>query len=68
MTELPEVERLQAMELRPGDIIVAKLAMREDADLAAALRGALEGEFPGHRVLVTWGVDIEVVRPEDADP
>jgi hypothetical protein len=63
---LPAVERIEALEVRPGDTIVATpnpdvtLTNQMQAELAQAL-GAL---WPGHKVLVAAGFSLGVVRPD----
>jgi hypothetical protein len=61
---MPKVERLQAVELWPDDLVIANIDRDANAtpDAIATVKEALEGEFPGHEVLVVAGIDILVGR------
>lgn len=62
---VPEVERLQAVKLEPGDVLVANVRPGVVLDQLAAsqIRQMLEAHFPGHQVVVAQGVELGVVRP-----
>lgn len=62
--DLPRVERLQAVEIRPGDIIVATLSEdTDDADVEEIRKRLPEalGVEPD-RVVMVQGFEIEVHR------
>lgn len=63
MTDL-DIERLQAVDLRPGDTIVVTVPERTSLANAEVIRNTIELRFPTNPVLVVPdGTDIEVVRP-----
>jgi hypothetical protein len=61
--DLPEIERLQAVRLEPGDVVVLTVARPVSMSVAAELKGQLEPVFPGHRVLVLTEAELEILRP-----
>jgi hypothetical protein len=62
------VERVEALEVRPGDTIIVtpnpdvRLTLKMQDELAQALSAM----WPGHRVLVAAGFSLGVVRPDGA--
>jgi hypothetical protein len=61
---LPEVKVLR---LQPGDVLVAKVDPDTRPEALEQLRKRLELEFPGQKILVCSGVELEVARPEQFD-
>lgn len=70
MADLPSIERLQAVTIEPGDVIVVTLPARTPDDFAGwvdDIQAAMAKKFPGHKVLiVSAGVEVSVMRPEEA--
>ncbi len=66
MSALPPVERLQAVALRPGDVIVVTVPEdTDDADLHWVADAAKQW-FPGHKIIVkSANVDMAAYRPGD---
>lgn len=62
----PTVLRLDAVALEPGDIIVATCRHDTDNQEIAEITDVLNHLFPGHRVIVTAGVEISVKRPKES--
>lgn len=59
------LESVKVMPLRPGDVIICKVPAFLPAETAEGLRSNLSELFDSNPVLVlTGGIDIEVVRPE----
>lgn len=62
------LEAVKVIPLRPGDVIVGKVPAHMTAEQSAHLRELFAGVFEGHRcVILSGGIDIEVVRREDAE-
>lgn len=56
--------RIEAVEIRPGDIVVACTDQVLAREAGERLRYDLAQRFPGHQVVVlTAGVKLSVVRP-----
>jgi hypothetical protein len=63
MTEI-EVERLQAVELRPGDVLVVTLPGDTEPDMFHRMAEFMEQRFPDQKVLVvTSAIDLSAYRP-----
>ena len=63
MAEIPqELESVKVLRLEPGDVIVAKLADHHNYDVAEKARMRLEECFPGYKVVILGGIDVEVQR------
>jgi hypothetical protein len=58
------IEEIKIARLRPGDVIIVKTATNLEPEENAVIRREVERLFPGHEVVITIGLDIEVVRPE----
>lgn len=68
MPDLPiEVEEVRVLRLQPGDVLVAKVSDRITPETVEAVKWNLESAFPGYRVIVVSGIDLEVARPEHID-
>lgn len=70
MSDLPAVERIEAHEVRPDDVVVVKVprstTMQEANELDQVLARRLP---PGARwVVATSDMDIEVYRQQEAAP
>jgi len=64
-TDLPDIERLEAVELRPGDTLIVTVPVDTTQDQADRVRAAVEAKLPGYPVLVKpASVTIEAVRDE----
>jgi enoyl-[acyl-carrier-protein] reductase (NADH) len=64
---LPAVERLQAVELGPRDVLVATVAAGTSSLAANVLLDYLRAKFPDNAVRVIGaGVTLAVYRPEEA--
>jgi hypothetical protein len=63
---LKRIEEIRIARLRPGDVIVVKTPAHVEQDDLIDMYAEVMRWFPGHDVRFTVGVDIEVVRPEDA--
>jgi RecJ-like exonuclease len=62
------IEAVKVIPLRPDDVIVCKIPSFLPDDDLAAIRDNLSEAFGGHRVIVlSGGMDIEVVRREAGD-
>lgn len=64
MSDLPELERLQALSLDPGDVLV--VTVRHSVSMAEVdqIKATVNEALPGHVVLVTSGdVDLSAYRP-----
>jgi hypothetical protein len=61
--ELPLIERVQAVELNPGDVVVLTAQGRISLQDAEELRSRAEKWFPGHEVRVLDGLELSVLRP-----
>lgn len=60
-------EAVKVLPLRPGDLLIFRSEDRLTFEQTERVRGLLEKNIPGHRVLVLdGGADIEVLRREDA--
>lgn len=68
MTALPDIERLQALQLQPGDVLVATVpANITPAELEQVAKD-LQHRLPGQQVLViTTGIDLAAYRPATID-
>lgn len=61
---LPPIERLQVVDIQPGDYVIATIAERAfDWGEVKALGDDLRTRFPDQHVLVVTGVDLDVMRP-----
>lgn len=60
--QLPEVERLQVAEVRPGDTIIATTQSGVGEDGLDRLKAGIEAIFPEQEVIVTVGVTLDVQR------
>jgi hypothetical protein len=59
-----EIERLQAINVEPGDIIIITMPEHATEQDLARLAEIIHGKFPGHEVFIkTIGVEVGVVRP-----
>ncbi len=68
MSDLPEIERLQAVELRDGDAIVLTVPSRTSTAVAGRVAEAVRDKLGVQQVVVlTSGMDLSVVRPEVAE-
>jgi predicted dinucleotide-binding enzyme len=68
VTNLPEVQRLQAVAVQPGDVIVATVPAATAPETAERVENVLLALFPDNKVLVlTDNVDLGVYRPEDVE-
>jgi protein involved in polysaccharide export with SLBB domain len=64
-TELPEIERLEIIELRPGDVLLVTVPAHVSRQEAEEIRTVFETKFPGRSVLVKpVDVTVEAVRDE----
>lgn len=61
----PTVSRLEAIALRPEDIIIATCDRETTPVEVEEIRLALHDLFPANRSIVTAGVEISVQRPEE---
>lgn len=62
--ELPTVERMQAVEVRPGDVIVATVPADTGQAEVERLRDFIVERWPGNRVAVLAnGIELAVHRP-----
>lgn len=65
MSDLPEIERLQAIAVQPGDLIVVKLPDDATQNSLSNVASVVRERFPDNEVLVvTASVDVAVMRPE----
>jgi len=64
--ELPEIEEIRRVSLKPGDVLVVRLLNRmASRALADMVRVHVGHHFPGHTVLVLdQASTLEVVSPE----
>jgi hypothetical protein len=60
-------ESVRVLRLQPGDVLIAKVDPATKQDALEQLRKRLELEFPGQKILVCLGVELEVARPEQSD-
>jgi hypothetical protein len=61
---LPDIERLQALALQPGDVLVATVPADLDAQQLRQVCDDLERKLPGQQVLVvTSDIDLAAYRP-----
>lgn len=60
-----KVERVQAVAVEPGDVIIVKLADGKELTEpeVADITKAFNEEFPDNKVVVTLGLDIYFARP-----
>ena len=64
MTDLPDIERLQALDLQPGDVLVATVPADITAMNLQLIVEDLERKLPGQQILVvTNEVDVAAYRP-----
>lgn len=62
------LEAVKVIPLRPGDVILAKVPSPIADSTADRIRQGLADVFVGHRIVVlSGGVDIEVVRREEIE-
>jgi len=68
VSELIEVESIRRLAIKPGEILVVRIPLRGDAEIAA-VRDQLQGLLPdGTTVMVTGpDVDMHVVTRTEAD-
>jgi len=67
MAELPDVERLQVVDIRPNDTIVLHLPERTTLEQGEELAARFRAKFPDQKVLVLGaGLEIEVHRAPPA--
>ncbi len=60
----PVIERIQALELQPGDVLVVTLPEVATFEAIDHAREYLERRFPSQQILVTTrGVDVAAYRP-----
>lgn len=58
-------ESVQILRLRPGDVLVVDVGrVPVSRDAAEEIRKRAEDEFPGHKIVVTYGVKFRVTREE----
>jgi hypothetical protein len=63
MTDLP-IERIEALNLKPGDILVMTLPDHATAEMFHAVKEHLATELPDQRWLViTAGTTVDAYRP-----
>lgn len=63
----PTLERLQVVDLQPGDTIIATLAPGTTKELAAAVEYDLMGRYPDNDInVLPPGVSLHVMRPAPA--
>lgn len=66
--DLPPIERLQAVTIEPGDIIIATVPVDTDDQELEQISARLGQLFLGHKVVViTDGISLEVQRPEEGN-
>lgn len=66
-TGLPPVERLQVVEIRPEDTIIASAPSHTSRDQAQALRDDLAAKWPSNDIVVmSGGVELAVQRSTPA--
>lgn len=68
MPDLPDIERLQAIDLQPGDVLIATLAAGITPDAFDQVSECLKGEFPDQHVIVLAGFEgVTAYRPVPVD-
>jgi hypothetical protein len=61
---LPDIERLQAIDLQPGDVLVATVPADLDAEAVLRTVDYFKRKLPGQQVLVvTSDIDLAAYRP-----
>lgn len=66
MTDLPPVERLQVVEIRPGDTILASVSAWTPMDQVQALKRQLAERWPDNEIsILAGGIKLAVYRPGD---
>jgi hypothetical protein len=61
--ELPPVKRLEVVELRPGDTVIATLPDDTTHERAEKIRQQLQTRFPGHQIIIKpRSIDLEFQR------
>lgn len=64
MRDLPPLERVQVVEIRPGDTVIATIPQGVGPEQAQQLVGELEARFPNNLVLLVQGTELSVIRGE----
>jgi biotin synthase-like enzyme len=63
---LGRIEEIRIARLRPGDIVLVKTPPdMKDYELVGML-ATIQHWFPHHDVRICAGIDVEVIRPEEA--
>ena len=66
--DLPVVQRIDVLQIQPGDVLAVIPARRLDMAEAADLRDELRSKAPGHEVVVLEpGFELAAVRPAAED-
>lgn len=61
-----QIDRIEALNLQPGDIIIVTVPPLTAADQIAEVKKALGPMFPGHQLLVKPGsVSLDIFRDGD---
>lgn len=61
--EIEITGRVEALALRPGDVVVVHCEQMLSAEYGSTLKAHIEKQFPGHGVIViSGGLDLCVVR------
>lgn len=61
--DLPPIERVEAVRLEPGDVVVLTVAQPIPMAVAESLKEQLRPVFPGHKVLIVSQAELEILRP-----
>lgn len=62
MVELPPIERLQAVKLEPGDVLMAQVQDNTTAEQAVTIKARLQAAFPDNDVFIYQGIMFDVHR------
>lgn len=62
--DLPEVQHIEVLSLKPGDVLVATLTKKHPLSAEARLLETLKQVFPGVKVFLARDVEFSVVRQE----
>jgi hypothetical protein len=62
--DLPKIEEIRRVELKPGDVLVVRTAKVLSVQSAEDLKRQIETRFPGHLVVVMdSSLSLEVLEP-----
>lgn len=64
MSGLPEVERVEVVEVKPGDVVWIRVERRLTNEHRLRIKDVAEQLWPDNKVVVGEECDVKIVRPE----